>query len=200
VAGAFFGTNWIAHHTLEVAYMHDSGKQNWYDYTYQRNGKDVESYWKHPVGIDQGETSPKRYALNVFVGHHGIFSLTPVWLLSLAGMFIWMWPRRRDPRICWMAVAIFLISAACLACYLLQPQLHRNYGGITSGLRWVFWLAPLWVLTMLPAADYLARRSWTRGLCLVLLALSALSASYPTWNPWTHPWLMVFWQYLGHAP
>ena len=133
----------------------------------------------------------------MLVGHHGIFSLTPVWLLSLAGMFLWMWPRRRDPRICGMAAAIFLISAACLTFYLLQPQLHRNYGGVSSGLRWLFWLAPLWLLTMLPAADALARRPWTRGLCLVLLALSALSASYPTWNPWTDPWLSVFWRYLG---
>jgi hypothetical protein len=68
---------------------------------------------------------------------------------------------------------------------------------VSAGLRWVFWLAPLWLVTMLPAADALARRPWTRWVGLVLLALSALSASYPTWNPWTNPWLMVFWQYLG---
>ena len=61
----------------------------------------------------------------------------------------------------------------------------------------MFWLAPLWLLTMLPMADVLARRRWTRGLALVLLALSVLSASYPTWNPWTHPWLMNLSQYLG---
>jgi len=27
----------------------------------------------------------------------------------------------------------------------------------------MFWLAPLWLLAMLPAADSLARRRWTRG-------------------------------------
>jgi hypothetical protein len=52
-------------------------------------------------------------------------------------------------------------------------------------------------LTMLPTADALASRRWTRGLALVLLAISVLSATYPTWNPWTHPWLMVFLQYVG---
>jgi len=52
---------------------------------------------------------------------------------------------------------------------------------------------------MLPAADSLARRRWTRGLGLILLALSVLSGTYPTWNPWTHPWLMNFMQYLGIA-
>ena len=62
-----------------------------------------------------------------------------------------------------LAAAIFLISAACLTFYLLQPQLHRNYGGVSSGLRWLFWLAPLWLLTMLPAADALARRRGPAG-------------------------------------
>ena len=46
VAAAFFGTNWIAHGSLKPAYLHDSGKDNWYDYTYQRNGREVESYWE----------------------------------------------------------------------------------------------------------------------------------------------------------
>ena len=72
----------------------------------------------------------------------------------------------------------------------------RNYGGGTSGFRWMFWLAPLWLLTMLPMADILARRRWTRALALLLLALSVLSASYPIWNPWSHPWLMNLTQNL----
>ena len=50
VAAAFFGTNWIAHHSLEPAYLHRSGADNWYDYTYQRNGRQVESYWQNPGG------------------------------------------------------------------------------------------------------------------------------------------------------
>jgi hypothetical protein len=29
----------------------------------------------------------------------------------------------------------------------------------------------------------------------VLLAISVASASYPTWNPWTLPWLAVFQEY-----
>jgi hypothetical protein len=98
-----------------------------------------------------------------------------------------------------MAAAIVLISLACIAFYLARPPLDRNYGGVTSGLRWLFWLAPLWLLSMLPTLDFMSRRRWTRGLALVLLAASALSASYPTWNPWTQPWLAIFWQYLGVA-
>jgi hypothetical protein len=194
VAAAFFGTNWIAHRTLEPAYLHRAG--DWYDYTYQRNGKQVESYWRQPVGVDRGEPSNSDYLVNVLVGHHGVFSLTPIWFFSAAGMVVWMW-RGRDPRLRWLAAAVAAVSLACLAFYSGQPLINRNYGGVASGLRWIFWLAPLWLLTMLPAVDALATRRWTRGLALVLLALSVFSASYPTWNPWTHPWLMIYLQYLG---
>jgi hypothetical protein len=196
VAAAFFGTNWIAHQSLKPAYMHRGGADNWYDYTYERGGRTIPSYWKDPQGLDKGEPSEKVYALNCLVGHHGVFSLTPVWLLSLLGMGLWIF-RRGDPRVRWAAGAILAISAVVVAFYLTLPPMHRNYGGPTSGLRWLFWLAPLWLLVMLPATDLLASRRWTRGLALVLLALSVLSVSYPTWNPWTHPWLMVFSQYMG---
>ncbi len=196
VAVAFFSTNWIAHRTLEPAYLHRGGADNWYDYTYERNGRQVESYWRNPVGVDRGEPSRSVYAVNVLVGHHGVFSLTPVWLLAFVGMAVWMW-RGHDPRLRWLAAAVAAISLACLAFYLGQPPMNRNYGGVTCGLRWMFWLAPLWLLIMLPVVDALAARRWSRGLALVLLAFSVLSASYPIWNPWTHPWLMVYSQYLG---
>ena len=197
VAVAFFGTEWIAHHSLKPAYLHRSGDDNWYDYTYDRGGRTIESYWKHHQGgLDRGETSREVYALNVLVGHHGIFSLTPVWLLSFIGMGVWMF-RRGDPRLRWWAAATAAISLACIAFYLCRPLGDRNYGGSTSGFRWVFWLAPLWLVTMLPMADVLARRRWTRGLALLLLAISVLSATYPIWNPWTHPWLMNLTQNLS---
>lgn len=198
VAAAFFGTNYVAHGSLKPAYLHRGGDENWYDYTYERNGKKVESYWKNPVGVDLGEPSQGLYAIHVLIGHHGILSLTPIWLLSLAGIGIWMWPNS-DPRLRWLAAAIGVMSLACLVFYLGQPQINRNYGGVTCGLRWMFWFAPLWLLAMLPTLDVLARRPRTRGLALVLLVLSVLSACYPTWNPWTHPWLMIYMQYLGIA-
>ena len=196
VAAAFFATNFIALHTLEPAYLHRTGADNWYDYTYERQGRQVESYWKHPVGVDRGEPSPRVYAMNVLVGHHGIFSLTPIWLFSIAGMLAWIW-RPRDARLRWLAAAVAAMSAACVAFYLSQPLVNRNYGGVSCGSRWLFWLAPLWLVTMLPVADALASRRWARGFALVLLAVSVFSASYPIWNPWTHPWLMIYMQYLG---
>jgi hypothetical protein len=60
---------------------------------------------------------------------------------------------------------------------------------MTSGFRWLLWQAPLWLLVMLPAADRAARSRLGMAAALVLLVFSALSASYPTWNPWTQPWI-----------
>ncbi len=207
VAAGFFGTNWIAFQTLKPAYAHRTGPGNWYDYTYQRNGKTYESYWKNPKSVDQGEPSVAVYVNQCLVGHHGIFSLTPMWLLSLVGGLIWLCgPTRKPPDACpvpasppvrLLALALLAVSLVCLTFYLfLQPLENRNYGGMCSGLRWVFWLAPLWLVLMLPALDRMAQRACLRLVALILLAASVLSAVYPIWNPWTHPWLYNFMYYL----
>ena len=228
VAAAFFATAWIAHGTLAIPYSHRSAGDNWYDYTYQRNGKEIESYWRHPTGIDLGEQSQAAYALNVLVGHHGIFSLTPIWLITVAGIIIALCPGQdrsgpkgdgpifadhADQRVRvgartvpakigtvpglrqWAAI-VGGVSVICIVFYVCRPLVERNYGGMTSGFRWVFWLAPLWLLMTLPALDLLSKRRWTRAVALLLLVFSVVSASYPTWNPWTNPWIMDFAQYL----
>jgi len=92
---------------------------------------------------------------------------------------------------------IAAVSLVCLVFYLMRPQNDRNYGGMTCGLRWMFWFTPMWLVAMVPALDVMARRRWLRGLAQVMLAVSVLSASYPIWNPWTHPWLLDFFYYLG---
>jgi len=278
VTAAFFWTNWIAHEELLPAYMHrsaaDAGAhadtdadanaggsenatdENWYVYTYERNGRTYKSYWMDPVGVDKGEPSPDVYALHVLVGHHGVFSLTPVWILSAVGLFLWLFPADRrllvlglllgaitlpvlgfnltrllqfqvpegvacglrwlfcvwvlsalvvclwlfpahDRRLRALALLIGAITVAVLGFYLTRPLHFRSYGGVACGLRWLFWLTPLWLLAILPAADATARHLWLRCLALAALVLSVLSVTYPTWNPWTHPWLMVWFHYMG---
>lgn len=199
VAVAFFGTNYWAHQSLSPAYAHRSDTDaaaNWYDYEYTVRGKVRESYWRDRQGIDQGEPSRAVYALHSLVGHHGVFSLTPLWLLSVGGTFALLRSRDRSVRL--LAWATLLVSGACLVFYLgLRPIQDRNYGGMTSGFRWMFWLAPLW-LAMAPAAVERLRGSRV-GLAVAatLLTLSAMSASYATWNPWTHPWVYRWMQHVG---
>jgi hypothetical protein len=195
VAVAAFGTNYAAHGSFRPPYMHRSQtdpNDNWYDFSYQRGGKLRDSYWRNPVGIDRGEPSVATYALHATIGHHGIFSLTPIWILSMAGLaYLWRNGRRE------LAVFIGSLSLVCLAFYLTRPQMDRNYGGMTSGFRWMFWFAPLWLVALLPTVDRMAASRWGRGAALVLLMWSVMSATYPTWNPWTHPWLWNFLEHFG---
>jgi hypothetical protein len=72
-----------------------------------------------------------------------------------------------------------------------------NYGGWSNGPRWLMWLTPLWLLALLPVADWLAPRRAGRAVALLLLAVSILSMSYQQWNPWRHPWLYAIMEQRG---
>ena len=199
VVVAFFATNYAAHDCLSPPYMHkssDDPEENWYMYSYTIDGVERESYWMNRQGIDQGEPLKLTYALHTLIGHHGIFSLTPIWLLSAVGVV--MWWRCGDPRRQGLAIGIAMLTIVCLVFYIaLRPQVDRNYGGMTSGLRWMFWFAPLWLVAMIPTADWIARSRARQTVALLLLAISVFSVSYPTWNPWTQPWLHRWLDYLA---
>jgi len=171
---------------------------NWYDFAIRLpDGRLLESYWRSPKGLDRGEPSRAAYAWHVLAGHHGIFSLTPAWLLVIPGLALLAARRRRrafgEDQ---LAAAIAAVSAVVIAFYLSRPEPDRNFGGMTSGFRWVFWLAPAWAAAATPAADILGRSRGGRTMACVLLALSVLAAAYPAWNPWTAPWIE---QALRHA-
>jgi hypothetical protein len=195
VAAAMFGTNYIAHSSLRPPYMHRSAidpDDNWYDYSYVVRGKKRDSYWRSPQGIDRGESNIGTYVLHATIGHHGIYSLTPIWCLSMWGIWL-LWKR----KLAALAGFIALLSAVCLTFYLARPEIDRNYGGMASGFRWMFWFAPMWLVALLPAADRLSCCRGGRVFASILLAISVMSASYPTWNPWTHPWIWNFLYSLG---
>jgi hypothetical protein len=220
VVVAAFVTNYVAHDTWKWPYAHRSKtdpSQNWYEFEFVRDGQVRQSYWTTPAGIDVGEESAAEYAFHVLIGHHGIFSLTPIWLLSVWGLLIYLRGRANispDPRLRsaelaasltpdpyagrWrlLALLIVAVSLVCLAFYLSRGQLDRNYGGMTSGFRWVFWLAPLWLVGIIPAAARLGESRAGQIVAATLLGLSVLSASYPTWNPWTLPWLTNFFTHM----
>ena len=76
------------------------------------------------------------------------------------------------------------------------PQGDRNYGGVCSGFRWMFWFAPLWLVAMIPMADWMSHTRFRQVVAATLLAVSVFSVSFPTWNPWTHPWIYPWLEYL----
>ena len=214
VAAAALGTNHIAHGTVVPPYAHRTSgipaakvaateeswnPDNWYDYAIRLpNGRLVESYWRSPKGVDRGEPSRAAYAWHAIAGHHGILSLTPAWLLVIPGLALVAARRRRDAAgDSDLALAIAAVSVVVILFYVLRPQPDRNYGGMSSGFRWVFWLAPLWVTAAAPAADLLGRSRDGRVLASILLGLSVLSVAAPTWNPWTAPWIEQLMRHAG---
>lgn len=164
---------------------------NWYDYE--------GSYWNtERQGVDRGEASPGVYAFHAVLGHHGVLSLSPVWLLSIWGVAAMVRGRPEGYRLFgWMVLAV---TAVCLVFYISRPMLDRNYGGVSCGFRWMFWFIPLWLICLVPAADRLLHSRWGRILALLLLAISVFSASYCAANPWSHPWLWQWGEFAGWWP
>jgi hypothetical protein len=203
---AFFATNYAAIGQLRPAYSEFGGP--WYEYE--------GSYWRKPPqgqirrGIDWAYTQESRgtYAVNLLIGHHGWFSLTPLWLPALVAMIgSLLYLRRRfsqarplgvsEPPVglpwFWGPLTLGL-SAVVIGFYAIKSN---NYSGFSNGLRWLMWLTPLWLLCLLPSADWLGKSKWGRVLAYACLALSVLSANYSPWNPWRHPWLYDLFVALG---
>ncbi|HTN77144.1 MAG TPA: hypothetical protein VL096_17915 [Pirellulaceae bacterium] len=163
---------------------------NWYDYE--------GTYWndENKRGVDRGEPSRWVYAFHCLFGHHGLFSLTPIWLGSVLGL--WMLWRKPEIELRGFALMTLVLTVVVLSFYIVQRPLEdRNYGGVSSGLRWMFWFTPLWLIALVPAADWFSATRSRRAIALVAFAVSVLSAHYASLNPWSPPWLFDYWTYLG---
>jgi hypothetical protein len=175
--------------------------------------------------VDRGEPDRWNYLLQFTIGHHGILSLTPFWFWAMAGAGFWVvagrrtptkdgleeshqelplehnvaqWPRWRS----WLlsdrgiSAAIVGVSMVCIAFYASRDQVDRNYAGVCSGFRWMFWLIPGWLWLSIPAVQWSVRNRTFHLLLLLAIALSVLSATIPWPNPWSHPWpyrLLMWW-------
>jgi len=186
--------------TGEVVPVYSKFGGPWYEYE--------GSHWRVPPGATKrgidfagrnGETK-LTYAFHLLVGHHGLFLLTPVMLLAFVGMGVGLakgqpLPPRPLPEaerggqhgavLRLVTLFTLLLSVVVIGFYLVKSD---NYGGWSNGPRWLMWLSPLWLLTMLPVLDWMAGRRWGRGAALVLLAWSIASMHYQPWNAWRHPW------------
>jgi hypothetical protein len=175
----YFWTNYEATGSWKPFYA-SYGKEL---YVFTHEG--VPSYWSNPRGLDTNRDSWRMYLLHCTVGHHGWFSLTPIFLFCLLAWFpggLRAHPLRGLIRLGG------IVSAVVFAFYMAQPE-HYNYGGNSQALRWMLWVIPLWILALLPALDMFAQARWSRGPVLLALAISVFSAWYPARGPWGAPWL-----------
>jgi hypothetical protein len=201
---ALFAANYAALGTLQPPYSQFGGP--WYNFE--------GSHWSKwgttsAKGIDFNQEPTAIYAFHLLLGHHGWFSLTPVWFVALGGLIGLAMRSAKDVRTLisgkatgtgWttelFATMTLVVSLVVFAFYLTRTQSY-NYGGNTSGPRWLFWLIPLWLLAIPPAADRLGAYRAGRIVCALLLGLSVLSAFYPAANPWRHPWILNLMEFTG---
>ena len=170
-----------------------SWKLNHWDDWYEYPG----TYWKdgNRRGVDRGEASRLVYFLHLTVGHHGLFSLTPIWLLMPVGLVMGLFLPPPDIRR--LMAAILIATLVCFLFYLSRPLIDRNYGGVSVCFRWLLWFAPLWLLATSLVIDRMEAGRWQRMGMVALLAMSVFSVSASLQTPWQSPWLYQFWQFLG---
>ena len=178
---AFFVTNWICTGGIKPFYLFYGTEK----YVFVHEG--IPSYWSNPQGIDANSESPAVYLFHCVLGHHGILSLTPVFLLTLVGW--WIGTRQNaftlTKPVYWIGAGI---SAAIMGFYLTKTQ-HYNYGGNSAALRWMLWLAPFWWYGMVPAVERLSASAKGVGLMAVLLIPSIYSPMYSIQKPWRPGWV-----------
>jgi hypothetical protein len=193
VAGAFFYTNYLAVGTWRPVNTDFGSPWYYYEGSHFRPPNPGET--RRGIDFARYQETRGQYAFHLLLGHHGWFSLTPIWLLVMLNLYLR--PRSQDSGghdsaeasrvpLPDLAVPALLISSVVIGFYVWKTD---NYGGWTVGPRWLMWLTPLWLACLLPIADRLAASRAGRLVGYVLLALSALSANYSLWNPWRHPWL-----------
>ena len=181
----------------EVQFALVSRNQRWQLYRWDDWYEYPGTYWKEGIrqGVDRGESSKWIYLMNLTVGHHGLFSLTPIWLLIPIGWMIGL--TRGTPKQRWFHIAVLTASAVCFLFYLNRPLIDRNYGGVSVCFRWLLWFAPLWLVAISPALDRLERWRIGRITAIALLSLSIFSVATSLQTPWESPWIYRFWVFLG---
>ncbi len=188
VLGGWFYTNYLCTGGIKPFYAYYGTEK----YRYVVDG--IPSYWMQVKGIDQGLDSPLVYLMNCTIGHHGIFSLTPIFLFCVPGWFLAL--TGKENKLKPFQITGLVLTVVLLGFYLTRTQ-NYNYGGVSSGLRWSFWLIPFLILALIPVLDCCSSKKMVRFLASVCLVGSIFSASWPGSQPWQHPWLWDTFQAQG---
>jgi len=138
------------------------------------------SYWLEPAGIDALYQPKYTYFFHLLVGHHGLFSMTPVFVLGAWSLFS-SFTRRSHRR-----PEALTVGLPLLASLLFLGIRTRNYGGICAGLRWMIIVMPMLFLFATTWLDE-HRSIWARVLFAVLVLVGLVVAADVPWadaGPW----------------
>ncbi|MGQ9733396.1 MAG: hypothetical protein ACUVX8_19240, partial [Candidatus Zipacnadales bacterium] len=138
----------------------------------------------NPVGIDALHEPKYIYLINLLVGHHGFFTLSPAFIMMVVGLgFALRNPRREIRQLGWFVLGIGLFTIA------LNTATTNNYGGVCQGFRYLIWPVPLFVTAGSLTADRYGVSRWVRVSGVGLLFASVVSIGCCLNNPWSESWL-----------
>jgi hypothetical protein len=174
------------------------------------------SYWTTPLQMDWFNKEPEPYGiylLHMTLGHHGVFSLTPIFLFSAYGALRILFECSSRSRVlAWLAT---VLAIALLAFTIWDPKALQTYtgkieeGSATRGLHWLVWLSPLVLFAIYAMLRLLfARGGRLRAMAGLTIFLTVAMLAFYTWNPkarnyggstqglrWLF-WLIPFWLVL----
>jgi putative effector of murein hydrolase LrgA (UPF0299 family) len=150
---------------------------------------------ENPTMIDNQYEPWPVYLFHMLIGHHGIITLSPIFLFSFLGIFLCLRCPPPTPKQVFALMSLFLTSLMLVFYTFFAGQ--RNYGGMCNGLRWLFWLIPFWLFFLPAGLSECENQRWSRTAALLCLLISAASVFYATRNPWTRPWLHEWLFYEG---
>jgi len=142
-------------------------------------------YFKKPSGIDALREPKLTYAFNALLGHHGLFSMTPLYLFGAYELVRSIKARR-------LLGESLVIAASVLAFLCFFIWRTRNYGGWCVGMRW---FVPIMPLLLLYFGVWVDRVRMTRLLWAGVLAAFCVSCfnvqdalsspfQYSVWHNW----------------
>ncbi len=186
---AWLITNWLVTGGLRPFYAYYGTEK----YVYVHEG--VPSYWTHPQGLDANSEGTLTYLFHCLLGHHGLLTHTPLFLLSVWGWLTFRSSKRRAGLEGVLPIGAAM-SVIILVFYLTRTQ-NYNYGGNSAALRWMLWLFPFWWFAMLNPVEQLlqsVRGRWVAGL---LLGASVMTATMSLSSPWRPSWIYVAMEHAG---
>ena len=144
------------------------------------------SYWNRESGIDALREPKHIYGFHVLFGHHGLFSMTPVFAFAVFELYRAIRQRLQLKAEAWLVASA---SAVLVVFYIFYSH---NYGGWCVGMRW---FVPIMPLLCIFCAVWLDRVVLSRLQLWLFAAAFAVSAfhvqdamdgpfQYSVWHNW----------------
>ncbi len=147
------------------------------------------SYWVSPLEMDWFDKHPEpwhTYLFHMLIGHRGMFSLTPIFLLAIVPMIKAM-TGSEGKRMTVLAMMTGFLTVVLFGFYTYKTH---NYGGSSQGLRWLFWIFPLWMIFVPKGFESGQTSRAMRWVGILCLGFSVLTVGYGMRIPWSHPWIL----------